>query len=296
MKKYLLGFALAITLIACAQKGADPKNTSTQEYNDQEIIDTSNKGDVTTLPLTTEDSVPLFNGTEIFISKEKNQAGKHTLRAIVDNVVLKGTSDKNTGAGQLEGFKADKSKTTILISDDLNTITIEEYNVSDKKISSKVLIKHGSITEENYKANKLDSKKLTRANETTLEYLEMTDADNAQRALETLKNGIKLEGNLVGGKTSLTIKEGSVTLTKEIEKDGKVKMFLKDTASSNNKTGVWQEATGTLTISADSKKTKNIVFLTDGTITVQKYDAAGSVLEGNPIVIKDLTELKNTLK
>ncbi len=46
----------------------------------------------------------------------------------------------------------------------------------------------------------------------------MTDADNASKAVETLKNGITLEGSLVGGKTTLTIKEGTVTLKKKLKK------------------------------------------------------------------------------
>ncbi len=54
----------------------------------------------------------------------------------------------------------------------------------------------------------------------------------------------------------MEIKEGTVTLKREIEKDGKVKVFLNDTAGSNKKTGKWEDSTSTLTISADSKKLK----------------------------------------
>lgn len=79
----------------------------------------------------------------------------------------------------------------------------------------------------------------------------------------------------------MEIKEGTVTLKREIEKDGKVKVFLNDTAGSNKKTGKWEDSTSTLTISADSKKTKDLVFLTDGTITVQQYNTAGTSLEGS---------------
>ncbi|WKC80302.1 outer surface lipoprotein OspB [Borreliella tanukii] len=297
MRQYLIGFALVLALLACAQKGAEPK---TQNHNDQEIIDSSSdapKDSKQVLPTSTEDSVSLFNGNTIFISKEKNKDGKYDLRAIVDQVELKGTSDKNNGSGKLEGLKADKSKITILVSDDLNSVTVETFDTADKKVSSKVVKKHGSLTEENFKANKLDSKKLTRSNDTTLEYTSMTDAENATKAVETLKNGIKFEGNLVGGKTTLKITEGTVTLTREIDKDGKIKLFLNDTASgSDKKTAKWEESTNTLTITVDSKKTKDLVFLTDGTITVQNYDTAGTKLEGNPSEIKDLAGLKGALK
>lgn len=293
MKKYLLGFALVLALIACGQKGAEPK------HNDQEVEDSkkdqkdASKKD---LPLVTEDTVKLFNDTEIFISKEKNNAGKYELRATVDTVELKGLSDKNTGAGNLEGLKADKSKVTMLVSDDLNTVTIETYNTSNKKVSSQVVKKQGLLTEESYKADKLDSKKLTRTNGTTLEYSEMTDAANATKAVETLKNGIKFEGNLVGGKTTLKITEGTVTLTREIDKDEKLKIYLNDTASSSKKTASWND-TDTLTISAEGKKTKDLVFLIDGTITVQNYDSAsGTTLEGTATEIKNLEALKTALK
>ncbi|WNY60654.1 outer surface lipoprotein OspB (plasmid) [Borreliella bissettiae] len=299
MRLYLTGFALALALIGCAQKGAEPKNTS-QKYNDQELIDSSSKAPKDAkqaLPAVAEDTVSLFSGNEIFVSKEKNSSGKYDLRTIIDQVELKGTSDKNKGSGSLEGVKADKSKVKLTVSDDLNTVTLETFDSSGIKASSKVTVKHGSITEETLKANKLDSKKLTRSNETILEYSQMTDADNATKAVETLKNGIKLEGNLVGGKTTLKLTEGTVTLTREIEKDGKVKVYLNDTASgSTKKTATWQETTSTLTISADSKKTKDLVFLTDGTITVQNYDSAGTTLEGKPAEIKNLSELKGALK
>ncbi|WNY70939.1 outer surface lipoprotein OspB (plasmid) [Borreliella californiensis] len=298
MRLYLIGFALVLALIGCAQKGAEPKNTS-QKYNDQEIIDSNKapKDAKQDLPTVTENSVSLFSGNEIFVSKEKNSSGKYDLRTTIDQVELKGTSDKNNGSGSLEGVKSDKSKVKLTVADDLNTITVETFDTSNQKISSKVTKKHGSITEETLKANKLDSKKLTRSNDTVLEYSQMTDADNATKAVETLKNGIKFEGNLVGGKTTLKLVEGTVTLTREIEKDGKVKVFLNDTASgSTKKTATWQEATNTLTISADSKKTKDLVFLTDGTITVQKYNTAGTALEGSAAEIKDLSELKSALK
>ncbi|AAT93774.1 MULTISPECIES: outer surface lipoprotein OspB [Borreliella] len=294
MKKYLLGFALVLALIACGQKGAEPK------HNDQEVEDSkkdqkdNSKRD---LPLVTEDTVKLFNNNEIFISKEKNKDDKYELRSIVDKVELKGLSEKNTGAGKLEGLKADKSKVTMLVSDDLNTVTIETYDTNNRKVLSQVAKKQGSLTEETYKAGKLSAKKITRSNDTTIEYTEMTDADNASKAVETLKNGITLEGSLVGGKTTLTIKEGTVTLKKEIEKAGTVKLFLDDTTSgTTKKTAVWNDTSNTLTVSADSKKIKDFVFLTDGTITVQNYDTAGTTLEGKATEIKDLTALKAALK
>lgn len=299
MKQYLLVFALVLALIACSQKGTEPKSTS-QDHNDQEIINSDNtpkdsKKDLTVLA--EENSVPLFNSNKIFVSKEKNSAGKYELRATVDTVELKGVSDKNNGSGKLEGTKADKTKVVMTIADDLNTITVETYDASNKKTGSEVVKKQGSVIKESYKANKLDSKKITRENETTLEYSEMTDSSNATKAVETLKNGIKLEGSLVGGKTTVKLTEGTITLTREIEQDGKVKIYLNDTASgSTKKTATWNETTNTLTISADSKKTKDLVFLTDGTITVQAYDTAGTKLEGNSSEIKDLAALKAALK
>ncbi|ACL33763.1 outer surface lipoprotein OspB [Borreliella burgdorferi] len=295
--RLLIGFALALALIGCAQKGAE--SIGSQKENDLNLEDSSKKSHQNAkqdLPAVTEDSVSLFNGNKIFVSKEKNSSGKYDLRATIDQVELKGTSDKNNGSGTLEGSKPDKSKVKLTVSADLNTVTLETFNASNQKISSKVTKKQGSITEETLKANKLDSKKLTRSNGTTLEYSQITDADNATKAVETLKNSIKLEGSLVGGKTTVEIKEGTVTLKREIEKDGKVKVFLNDTAGSNKKTGKWEDSTSTLTISADSTKTKDLVFLTDGTITVQQYNTAGTSLEGSASEIKNLSELKNALK
>ncbi|WKD01229.1 outer surface lipoprotein OspB (plasmid) [Borreliella americana] len=295
MKQYLLGFALALALIGCAQKGAETKDNDEELANSNKQEQQGNKQNPTKLK---EDSVTLFNGNEILVSKEKNDSGNYDLRAIIDRVELKGTSNKNNGSGTLEGVKTDKSKVKLTVSDDLNTVTLETFDASNQKISSKVTKKHGSITEETYKAKKLDSKKLTRSNDTTLEYSEITNEENATKAVETLKNGIKFEGSLVGGKTTLKIAEGTVTLTREIDKDGKVKVFLNDTTSgSTKKTATWSETNSTLTITADSKKTKDLVFLTDGTITVQKYDTAtGTNLEGKATEIKNLSDLKTALK
>lgn len=56
MKKYLLGFALVLALIACGQKGAEPK------HNDQDVEE-SNKArkddSKKESPLVTEDTVKL---------------------------------------------------------------------------------------------------------------------------------------------------------------------------------------------------------------------------------------------
>ncbi|SCW38333.1 lipoprotein [Borreliella japonica] len=297
MKQYLLGFALVLALIGCAQKGAEPKNTS-QDHNDQEIFDSSkvSKDSKQSIPLRTENSVPLFNGDNIFISKEKNKAGKYDLRAVIDKIEFKGTSDNNNGSGSLEALKDDKSKIKMSISNDLNSITTETYDADNKKVSSKVIKNQGALTEENFKADKLESKKITRSNDTTLEYTEMTDEENATKVVETLKNSIKFEGNFVGNKTSVSVVEGTVTLTREIQ-DGKLKVFLNDSKSgSNKKTASWKEATQTLTILVDSKKTKDLVFLKNGTITVQNYDSSGTNLEGKAKEIKDLAELKAALK
>lgn len=295
MKQYLLGFTLLFALIACAQKGANPE----QKGGDADVLNTSktekylNKN----LPSEAEDLVSLFNDSEIFVSKEKNKDGKYVLRAIVDTVELKGVADKNDGSeGKLEGLKPDNSKVTMSISKDQNTITIETRDSSNTKVVSKVFKKDGSLTEESYKAGQLDSKKLTRSNKTTLEYSDMTNAENATTAIETLKNGIEFKGSLVGGKATLQIVESTVTLTREIDKDGKLKIYLKDTASSSKKTASWND-TDTLTISAEGKKTKDLVFLTDGTITVQNYDSAsGTTLEGTATEIKNLEALKTALK
>nr|AAB81578.1 outer surface protein B [Borreliella garinii] len=298
MKKYGLGFALVSSWPACVQKGAEPK------HNDQEVEDSkkdqkdASKKD---LPLVTEDTVKLFNDPKIFLRKEKNNDGKYELRAPVETVELKGVAEKNDGSGgKLEGVNSDRAKVTISITDDLNTITVETYGFSDTKVASKVFRKQGSLTEETeetYKTGKLSTKKITRTNGTTREYSDMTNDENATKAVETLKNGIMLEGNLVGGKTSVEIKEGTVTLKKEIEKAGTVKLFLDDTSSgSTKKTAVWSDTSNTLTVSADSKKIKDFVFLTDGTITVQNYDKAGTKLAGTATEIKDLAALKTALK
>ncbi|MCR8905619.1 cell surface protein, partial [Borreliella burgdorferi] len=80
------------------------------------------------------DSVSLFNGNKIFVSKEKNSSGKYDLRATIDQVELKGTSDKNNGSGVLEGVKADKSKVKLTISDDLGQTTLEVFKEDGKTL------------------------------------------------------------------------------------------------------------------------------------------------------------------
>ncbi|WP_210381031.1 cell surface protein [Borreliella valaisiana] len=294
MKQYLLGFTLVFALIACAQKGANP------EQGRDAAVSNANKAEENLnkdLPSKAENLVTLFNGSKIFVSKEKNKDGKYELKAVVDTVEIKGVADNaDVTGGELEGVKPDKSKVKMSISKDGNIITVETRDSSDTKVASTVFKREGAITVASYKASKIDSKKLTRSNKTTLEYLNMTNAVNAGKAVETLKNGIKFEGSLVGGKTTLTVKEGTVTLKREIDKNGKLTIYLDDTASSPKKTGSWNDTTNTLTISADSKKTKDLVFLADGTITVQSYDSGGTALEGSATEIKNLTELKKELK
>ncbi|WP_210372154.1 outer surface lipoprotein OspA [Borreliella garinii] len=274
MKKYLLGIGLILALIACKQNvsSLDEKNSV---------------------------SVDLPGGMKVLVSKEKDKDGKYSLMATVEKLELKGTSDKNNGSGTLEGEKTDKSKVKLTIAEDLSKTTFEIFKEDGKTlVSKKVTLKDKSSTEEKFnEKGEISEKKITRSNNTTIEYTEMTDADNASKAVETLKNGITLEGSLVGGKTTLTIKEGTVTLKKEIEKAGTVKLFLDDTASgATKKTAVWNDTSNTLTVSADSKKIKDFAFLTDGTITVQNYNKAGTTLEGKATEIKDLEALKAALK
>ncbi|WNY70031.1 outer surface lipoprotein OspA [Borreliella andersonii] len=271
MKKYLLGIGLILALIACKQNvsSLDEKNSV---------------------------SVDVPGGMTVRVSKEKNKEGKYDLMATVDKLELKGTSDKNNGSGILEGVKADKSKVKLTVADDLSKTTLEVLKEDGKTVvSRKVTSKDKSTTEAKFnEKGEVSEKTMTRANGTTLEYSQMTNEDNAAKAVETLKNGIKFEGKLVSGKTAVEIKESTVTLKREIDKNGKVTVSLNDTGS--KKTASWQESTSTLTISASSKKTKDLVFLTNGTITVQNYDSAGTNLEGSATEIKTLDELKNALK
>ncbi len=95
----------------------------------------------------------------------------------------------------------------------------------------------------------------------------------------------------------MEVKEGTVTLSKEIAKSGEVTVALNDTntTQATKKTGAWDSKTSTLTISVNSKKTTQLVFTKQDTITVQKYDSAGTNLEGTAVEIKTLDELKNAL-
>ncbi|WNY67288.1 cell surface protein [Borreliella lusitaniae] len=306
MKQYLLGCVLVLALMACAQKGAEP-NKDQPDPNDAEVFDGNNNKSIDykkeepkeAAALKEENTVSLFNNTKIFVSKEKNKDGKYDLRATIDGLEFKGTSDKNDGSGKIEALKTDKTSIAILIAEDLNSMFIITYGQDGKAVTTKAIGKQSSTTEETYdKDNKLTSRKITRSNDTTIEYSGMTDRNNATKAVETLKNGIKLEGTLVGGKTELKLKEGTVTLTREIDQDGKIKLFLQDTStdSSKKKTAEWKESSNTLTITVNSKKTKDLVFALDGKITEQKYDSAGNKLEGSPSEIKCIEDLKNALK
>lgn len=272
MKKYLLGIGLILALIACKQNvsSLDEKNSV---------------------------SVDLPGGMKVLVSKEKDKDGKYSLMATVDKLELKGTSDKSNGSGVLEGEKTDKSKAKLTISQDLNQTTFEIFKEDGKTlVSRKVNSKDKSSTEEKFNdKGKLSEKVVTRANGTRLEYTEIQN-DGSGKAKEVLK-GLTLEGTLTAdGETKLTVTEDTVTLSKNISKSGEITVALKDTASADKKTGEWEEGTSTLTISKNSQKTKQLVFTKENTITVQKYNTAGTKLEGSPAEIKDLTELKAALK
>ncbi len=94
------------------------------------------------------------------------------------------------------------------------------------------------------------------------------------------------------------VKEGTVTLSKNISKSGEVSVELNDTDSSaaTKKTAAWNSGTSTLTITVNSKKTKDLVFTKENTITVQQYDSNGTKLEGSAVEITKLDEIKNALK
>nr|AAF00571.1 outer surface protein A precursor [Borreliella valaisiana] len=274
MKKYLLGIGLILALIACKQNvsSLDEKNSA---------------------------SVDLPGEMKVLVSKEKDKDGKYSLVATVDKVELKGTSDKNNGSGTLEGVKDDKSKVKLTISDDLGETKLETFKEDGTLVSRKVNFKDKSFTEEKFnEKGEVSEKILTRSNGTTLEYSQMTDAENATKAVETLKNGIKLPGNLVGGKTTLKITEGTVTLSKHIAKSGEVTVEINDTSSTPNtkKTGKWDAKNSALTIIVDSKNKTKLVFTKQDTITVQSYNPAGNKLEGTAVEIKTLQELKSALK
>ncbi|WP_210381040.1 outer surface lipoprotein OspA [Borreliella valaisiana] len=273
MKKYLLGIGLILALIACKQNvsSLDEKNSV---------------------------SVDLPGEMKVLVSKEKDKDGKYSLMATIDKLELKGTSDKNNGSGVLEGVKADKSKVKLTISDDLDETKLETFKEDGTTlVSRKVTLKDKSSTEEKFDAKgaAVTEKVITRKDGTRLEYTGMK-SDGSGKAKEVLKN-FALDGTLdTSGKTTLTVKQDTVTLTKEIDKDGKVKISLEDTASSPKKTGAWVDATNTLTISANNKKTKDLVFTKENTITVQSYDSGGTTLTGKAVEITTLENLKNALK
>ncbi|MBB6031864.1 hypothetical protein HNR35_000867 [Borreliella spielmanii] len=273
MKKYLLGIGLILALIACKQNvsGLDEKNST---------------------------SVDVPGELKVLVSKEKDKDGKYSLMATVDKLELKGTSDKNDGSGVLEGVKADKSKVKLTISDHLSKTTFEVFKEDGKTLVSRnVNSKDKSSTKEKFnEKGELSEKTLVRANGTKLEYTEIK-SDGTGKAKEVLKD-FTLEGTLANEKATLTVKEGTVTLSKNIDKSGEVTVALNDTDSTaaTKKTGAWDSKTSTLTITVNSKKTKDLVFTKQDTITVQKYDSAGTNLEGSAVEIKTLDELKNALK
>ncbi|MGF7102011.1 outer surface lipoprotein OspA [Borreliella kurtenbachii] len=273
MKKYLLGIGLILALIACKQNvsSLDEKNSV---------------------------SVDLPGEMKVLVSKEKDKDGKYSLMATVDKLELKGTSDKNNGSGVLEGVKADKSKVKLTVSDDLSTTTLEVLKEDGKTlVSKKTTSKDKSSTEEKFnEKGELVEKIMARANGTILEYTEIK-SDGSGKAKETLKEYV-LEGTLTAEKATLVVKEGTVTLSKHISKSGEVTAELNDTDSTQatKKTGKWDAGTSTLTITVNNKKTKALVFTKQDTITSQKYDSAGTNLEGTAVEIKTLDELKNALR
>ncbi|WP_210372287.1 outer surface lipoprotein OspA [Borreliella garinii] len=274
MKKYLLGIGLILALIACKQNvsSLDEKNSV---------------------------SVDLPGGMTVLVSKEKDKDGKYSLEATVDKLELKGTSDKNNGSGTLEGEKTDKSKVKLTIADDLSQTKFEIFKEDGKTlVSKKVTLKDKSSTEEKFnEKGETSEKTIVRANGTRLEYTDIK-SDGSGKAKEVLKD-FTLEGTLAAdGKTTLKVTEGTVVLSKNILKSGEITVALddSDTTQATKKTGKWDSKTSTLTISVNSKKTKNLVFTKEDTITVQKYDSAGTNLEGKAVEITTLKELKDALK
>nr|6KWJ_B Chain B, Outer surface protein A [Borreliella burgdorferi B31]6LJY_O Chain O, OspA163 [Borreliella burgdorferi] len=236
-------------------------------------------------------SVDLPGSMKVLVSKSSNADGKYDLIATVDALELSGTSDKNNGSGVLEGVKADASKVKLTISDDLGQTTLEVFKSDGSTLVSKKVTSGGSSTEE-----KGGEKIITRADGTRLEYTGIK-SDGSGKAKEVLK-GYVLEGTLTAEKTTLVVKEGTVTLSKNISKSGEVSVELNDTDSSaaTKKTAAWNSGTSTLTITVNSKKTKDLVFTSSNTITVQQYDSNGTSLEGSAVEITKLDEIKNALK
>nr|7FJR_A Chain A, Outer surface protein A [Borreliella burgdorferi] len=237
-------------------------------------------------------SVDLPGSMKVLVSKSSNADGKYDLIATVDALELSGTSDKNNGSGVLEGVKADASKVKLTISDDLGQTTLEVFKSDGSTLVSKKVTSGGSSTEEKCTCEKI----ITRADGTRLEYTGIK-SDGSGKAKEVLK-GYVLEGTLTAEKTTLVVKEGTVTLSKNISKSGEVSVELNDTDSSaaTKKTAAWNSGTSTLTITVNSKKTKDLVFTSSNTITVQQYDSNGTSLEGSAVEITKLDEIKNALK
>nr|6KWV_O Chain O, Outer surface protein A [Borreliella burgdorferi B31] len=240
-------------------------------------------------------SVDLPGSMKVLVSKSSNADGKYDLIATVDALELSGTSDKNNGSGVLEGVKADASKVKLTISDDLGQTTLEVFKSDGSTLVSKKVTSNGSSTEEK-SSNGSSEKIITRADGTRLEYTGIK-SDGSGKAKEVLK-GYVLEGTLTAEKTTLVVKEGTVTLSKNISKSGEVSVELNDTDSSaaTKKTAAWNSGTSTLTITVNSKKTKDLVFTSSNTITVQQYDSNGTSLEGSAVEITKLDEIKNALK
>nr|6KWU_O Chain O, Outer surface protein A [Borreliella burgdorferi B31] len=240
-------------------------------------------------------SVDLPGSMKVLVSKSSNADGKYDLIATVDALELSGTSDKNNGSGVLEGVKADASKVKLTISDDLGQTTLEVFKSDGSTLVSKKVTSGGSSTEEKSSGGSSE-KIITRADGTRLEYTGIK-SDGSGKAKEVLK-GYVLEGTLTAEKTTLVVKEGTVTLSKNISKSGEVSVELNDTDSSaaTKKTAAWNSGTSTLTITVNSKKTKDLVFTSSNTITVQQYDSNGTSLEGSAVEITKLDEIKNALK
>nr|2OL6_O Chain O, Outer surface protein A [Borreliella burgdorferi] len=242
-------------------------------------------------------SVDLPGSMKVLVSKSSNADGKYDLIATVDALELSGTSDKNNGSGVLEGVKADASKVKLTISDDLGQTTLEVFKSDGSTLVSKKVTSNGSSTEEKFnEKGEVSEKIITRADGTRLEYTGIK-SDGSGKAKEVLK-GYVLEGTLTAEKTTLVVKEGTVTLSKNISKSGEVSVELNDTDSSaaTKKTAAWNSGTSTLTITVNSKKTKDLVFTSSNTITVQQYDSNGTSLEGSAVEITKLDEIKNALK
>nr|6IYS_O Chain O, Outer surface protein A [Borreliella burgdorferi B31] len=240
-------------------------------------------------------SVDLPGSMKVLVSKSSNADGKYDLIATVDALELSGTSDKNNGSGVLEGVKADASKVKLTISDDLGQTTLEVFKSDGSTlVSKKVTSKDKSSTEEKFnEKGEVSEKIITRADGTRLEYTGIK-SDGSGKAKEVLK-GYVLEGTLTAEKTTLVVKEGTVTLSKNISKSGAVSVELNDTPPPK-KTAAWNSGTSTLTITVNSKKTKDLVFTSSNTITVQQYDSNGTSLEGSAVEITKLDEIKNALK